>query len=137
MIEFRHTKKKKGKFVRIGNCVSDVVVTNAGAPQGTRAGPNDFKVLINDLSFESPYVKYVDDVTVAATSTNPLDNNMQLEVDKLVEWCVDNRMRLNTSKTKEMIIYFGNKWLTIALDSGYLRGSPRNRVRSTLVSSLC
>ena len=62
------------------------------------------------MSFESPYIKYADDVTVDAISTNPLDNNMQLEVDKLVEWCVDNRMRLNTSKTKEMIIYFGKTY---------------------------
>jgi len=58
------------QFVKIGCSVSDVCVTNAGAPQGTRAGPNDFKVIINDLCFEYPYIKYVDDVTVAAVSTD-------------------------------------------------------------------
>ena len=63
------------------------------------------------MNFESPYVKYVDDGTVAAISTNPFDNNMQLEADKLVGWCVDNHMTLNTSKTKEMVIYFGKTYL--------------------------
>ena len=83
---------------------SDVSVTNAGAPQGTRAGPNDFKVLINDLCFDYPYIKYVDDVTVAAVSTDAQINNLQLVANELVEWCADNNMHLNTSKTKEMVI---------------------------------
>ena len=98
------------QFVKIGCSVSDVCVTYAGAPQGTRAGPNDFKVIINDLCFEYPYIKYVDDVTVAAVSTDPRINNMQLVADKLVQWCTDNHMHLNTSKTKEMVIYFGKQY---------------------------
>ena len=34
------------QFVKIDDSMSDVCIINAGAPQGTRAGPNDFKVLI-------------------------------------------------------------------------------------------
>ena len=98
------------QFVKIGCSVSDVSVTNAGAPQGTRAGPNDFKVLINDLCFDYPYIKYVDDVTVAAVSTDAQINNLQLVANELVEWCADNNMHLNTSKTKEMVIYFGKQY---------------------------
>ena len=97
------------QFVKIGCSVSDVSVTNAGAPQGTRAGPNDFKVLINDLCFDYPYIKYVDDVTVAAVSTDAQINKMQLVANELVEWCADNHMHLNTSKTK--------KWLSISVSN--------------------
>ena len=39
---------------------------SAGAPQRTRAGPNAFKLMINDLVFKIPFIKYVDDVTVGA-----------------------------------------------------------------------
>jgi len=102
MLSFLFDRKQ---FVRIGSSVSDVILTNAGAPQGTLAGLNDFKVLINDLCFETIYVKYVDDVTVAAISDNRRDNDMQSVADKLVEWCNDNRMRINTSKTNKMLIY--------------------------------
>ena len=52
------------QFVRIGDNISESVVVNAGAPQGTRAGPNCFKLLISDLTFSIPYVKYVDDVSI-------------------------------------------------------------------------
>ena len=36
------------QFVRIGDCVSSVLNINAGAPQGTLAGPDNFRVMIND-----------------------------------------------------------------------------------------
>ena len=49
-------------------------------------------------------------MTVAAVSTDPRINNMQLVADKLVQWCTDNHMHLNTSKTKEMVIYFGKQY---------------------------
>ena len=38
---------------------------NVSAPQGTRAEPNGFKLRINDLRFEHPCVKYVDDLLIA------------------------------------------------------------------------
>ena len=52
------------QFVKIGHNCSKVMYVNAGAPQGTRAGPNDFNLMINYLHFELPYVKYVDDVSL-------------------------------------------------------------------------
>jgi hypothetical protein len=60
--------EKRLQYVRIGGHVSDVRELNAGALQGTIAGPNDFKVLINELHFELLYTKYVDDTTVASVS---------------------------------------------------------------------
>ena len=88
---------------------SDVNVINAGTPQGTRAGPNKFKLLINDLQFDLPYIKYVDDTTVASISHDPNNNCLQGAVDCLADWCNENGrpMHVNASKTKEMIVHFG------------------------------
>jgi len=83
-------------------------VSNAGTPQGTISGPNDFKLLINDLSFELDYAKYVDDTTVLSVSSNPADNSLQLAANHLVDWTTHNYMIVNECKTKEMLIHFGS-----------------------------
>ena len=72
-----------------------------------RAGPNVFKLLINDLRFSLPYIKYVDDVSVVASSADPLDTSLHRAVNEVAAWCEANGMFLNVTKTKEMVIYFG------------------------------
>jgi len=44
------------QFVKIGNSVSNTTVDGAGTPQGTVSGPNDFKLVINDLCLHSTRV---------------------------------------------------------------------------------
>lgn len=97
------------QFVRIGDVSSELLHTNAGAPQGTRAGPNAFKLMINDLKFNLTYIKYVDDVTFASVSHDSDDSSLQEAVDHLALWCHVNGMRLNTDKTKEMIVLFNKR----------------------------
>ena len=80
---------------------------NAGAPQGTRAGGNNFKLLINDLNCSTHCIKYVDDVTIATVSSDPFDGRMQSAFEDLTEWVHVNKLILNAKKTKEMILYFG------------------------------
>ena len=50
----------RNQFLKIGNLTSSPSLINAGAPQGTRAGPDDFRLLINDLKLSLPYFKCVD-----------------------------------------------------------------------------
>jgi len=59
------------QFVSIGNNNSIVLKSNAGTPLGTIAGPNDFKLLINDLLYDINSAKYVDDITISSISTDP------------------------------------------------------------------
>ena len=82
----------------------------AGTPlQGTVSGPNDFKLVINDLTFNTCYVKYVDDTTVLSISKTVNDNTLQAAADHLVHWTQNNGMMINTNKTKELIICFSKK----------------------------
>ena len=99
--------ERRLQYVRIGSHISDVRELNAGVPQGTIAGPNDFKVLINDLNFDLPYIKYVDDTTVASVSRDPANSTLQEAADHLVNWCNLNGMLINTRKTKEVLFHFG------------------------------
>ena len=45
--------------------MADIII-HAGTPQGT--GPNDNKLLINDLNFDLPYIRYVDDTSLLSVS---------------------------------------------------------------------
>ena len=98
--------------MRFSDCVSSILNINAGATQGTLAGPDNFRVMINDLTFSLPYVKYVDDVSACSVSHDVLDNSLQEAVDDLLSWCKHNSMVLNPLKTKEMVIHFSRRHTT-------------------------
>ena len=101
---------ERSQFVKIGENISDYRTINAGAPQGTRAGPNAFKLLINDLVFKTACIKYVDDLTVSTTSRDPLDSELQEAANYLDKWSTINGMKLNTVKTKEMVLSFNSRF---------------------------
>ena len=65
--------------------------------------------MINDLQPKCPSVKYVDDTTIYHISSEPDSNTIQNEADYVLEWSNVNNMRLNATKTKEMIINFSKK----------------------------
>ncbi len=105
-LSFIHDRKQ---FVRVNSCCSSARSTNAGVPQGTLSGPNDFKLLVrpNGLRFDIPYIKYVDDFTLASFSTDFDDLSLQHSANSLNNWSTANGMTINAMKTKEMVIHFG------------------------------
>jgi hypothetical protein len=116
------------QYVSIGDLASNTLISHAGTPQGTIAGPNDFKLLINDLNFNLTYIKYVDDVSCLSVSVDPLDNSLQAAADHLITWCDNNGMLLNVNKTKEMIIYFGKRFNKSICPPLSIRGKQIERV---------
>jgi hypothetical protein len=90
--------QERCQYVKVGNATSVCSYSHAGAPQGTRCGPDDFKLLINDLRFELPNVKYVDVTTVVSVSDDPTDSSLQSVLDELREWCSRNGMIINAKK---------------------------------------
>ena len=105
------------QFVKIDNSsVSNTTVVGAGTPQGTVSGPNDFKLVIYDFTFNTCYAKYVDDTIVVSVSKDIYDVTLQTAADHLVSWAHNNGMMINTSgmmintnKTKELKICFNKK----------------------------
>ena len=101
--------RKHSQFVKIGNSVSNTTVVGARTPQGTVSGHNDFKLVINDLTFKTCYAKYVDDTTVLSVSKDFSDVTLQTAADHLVYWAQNNGMMINTNKTKKLIVCFNKK----------------------------
>ena len=93
------------QFVKLTDSVSSVSYVTAGTPQGTVSGPNDFKLLINDLQYDIGYVKFVDDTTTFSVSNDPHNCLLQKAADYLVSWTDVNGMVINTSKTRNGCIF--------------------------------
>jgi len=116
------------QFVSVGNTNSTILTSNAGTPQGTIAGPNDFKLLINDLHFNINCAKYVDDITMSSISTDPNDRSLQSSADHACTWSAVNGMFINEIKTKEMLIHFGTKTDTNSVHGITINGKLIERV---------
>jgi hypothetical protein len=120
----------RAQFIKIGNNYSLTLNSHAGAPQGTRAGPNAFKVVINDLSVPLPTIKYVDDVSIISVSNQPDNPELQNSLYDLHRWCVTSGLCLNIDKTKELVIHFGKIFTTSSVPLLTLDGEPISRIDS-------
>ena len=92
--------------VKIGDTVSSIGYPNGGVPQGTLCGPKNCLVQINDLQAPCPMFKYVDDSTVFDVCNNSSVPMLQESADIITDWSRNNDMRINATKTKEMVICF-------------------------------
>ena len=120
----------RAQFIKIGNNYSPTLNSHAGAPQGTRAGPNAFKVVINDLSVPLPTIKYVDDVSIISVSNQPDNPELQNSLYDLHRWCVTSGLCLNIDKIKELVIHFGKIFTTSSVPLLTLDGEPISRIDS-------
>ena len=82
--------------------------TTLGVPQGSVLGPVLFLIYINDISnifSESKSLLFADDMTLYFTGPNPtqLAHNANNELNKLYQWCLCNRLTINTNKTYYML----------------------------------
>ena len=69
--------------------------------------------MINDLQTECTAIKYVDDTTIYHTSNNPSDNSLQESVDTAIDWSKQNSMKINATKTKDMLVSFSRDTPTV------------------------
>ena len=87
--------------------MSEWIDIPSGVPQGTKLGPWLFILKINDL--RAPHHerwKYIDDATVSEIIHINTPSNIQDTVDCVQNWSVENKMQLNASKCKELVISF-------------------------------
>jgi hypothetical protein len=107
-MSFLHERKQ---FVEVRNNKSSCSVLRAGA-------------------IDIDFAKYVDDTTVVSVSTDANDYSLQFAADHLSVWCDENSMRINTKKTKEMLINFSKSLDRTKVSPLTINGSLIERVSS-------
>lgn len=95
-------------IVKISNVFSEAKVTNLGVPQGSILGPLLFLIYINDLPdclTSSQCVLYADDTTIINYDKNisSLVTKLNNDLAKVTNWCIDNNLVINPSKTKFIV----------------------------------
>jgi hypothetical protein len=98
-------------FVRISGNLSFPYLVKCGVPQGSTLGPLIFNIFINDMCDfinNSQCLLFADDLKIYR-SISDIDHCklLQHDIDSLLNWCFDNGIKLNLSKTT--IISFTRK----------------------------
>ena len=87
----------------MGASVSVSLYLNGGIPQGTKLGPVLFAVMVNDLVQSwGARIKFVDDLTVLEVVPRNSPSLLNVVVDDIHAFAVNNNMRLNPRKCKSM-----------------------------------
>ena len=89
--------------VKIGESLSQPGYPNGGVPHGTFSGPNNLLVYINDLSTPCYIYKYVDDSAIFEICNPTSVSVLHQSAAIIANWSIDNGMRTNTMKTKELL----------------------------------
>ena len=87
---------------------SKEVKLKSGVPQLTRIGPLVFVTLVNDSATDDDLTtfKYVDDLTLIATTLHDTPPVIQDHLDKFRIWGKNSHMKLNPSKCSHMRVSF-------------------------------
>jgi len=88
--------------VRVGGKLSEEVRVTLGVPQGSVLGPLLFLAYVNDIwrNMESTIRLFADDCVIYRKIINNAHiENFQKNLDRLVEWAVENAMKINPSKS--------------------------------------
>lgn len=105
---YEHTTAK----VRINNCSTTWFDTESGVRQGDCMSPTLFSIFVNDLATrvkalnlgvdsalqKTTILLYADDVAILADN----ENDMQIILNEINDWCSEWNMSVNISKTKVM-----------------------------------
>ena len=95
------------QVTRVGASLSAPLYLNGGIPQGTKLGPVLFAVMVNDLVQSwGARIKFVDDLTVLEVVPRNSPSLLNVVVDDIHAFAVNNNMRLNPRKCKTLTVDF-------------------------------
>ena len=98
----------RSQYVKVNNVKSSLLGIEFGVPQGSILGPLLFSIFINDLPDATNfYVKlFADDTFLCAQNNNfvTLENEVNIELEKVFIWLASNKLTLNYDKSKFMIV---------------------------------
>ena len=92
--------------------LSSAANITCGVPQGSILGPMLYLIYVNDVSSILKHCSmklYADDTVIYASADSPYDalKLVQNELDEFTVWCHENKLSINTGKTKAML--FGSR----------------------------
>ena len=98
--------------MKIGGNLSSSLILSTGTPQCCVLSPMLYSLFTYDCASchkSTQILKFADDTTVQGLITNSNESEYRDQVNKLINWCGENNLELNVSKTKEMIVDFRRK----------------------------
>jgi hypothetical protein len=100
--------------VKKGMLTSDPLPLLRGTPQGSSLSGLLWNIYVADIPHklqQSKCVQYADDccATVSSKSTLEIQEQLQTNLNNLDEWCKDNGMYINPSKTKTILFHHTRK----------------------------
>ena len=108
LLLFRDYLSGRRQFVNIDGYHSTQRALTLGVPQGSILGPILCLVFINDLPAALQHsvadIYAISYFTHYMAAPNDISEGLQTDIDEIMNWSADNKMILNESKTKSMLV---------------------------------
>ena len=103
------------QYVKLNSTKSNTILCNTGGPQGCVLSPILYTIYTNDYRSKhetTHLIKFADDSAIIGL-INLVEKDYFEEISMFLEWCNANFLKVNLSKTKEMIFDFRREKPTI------------------------